>query len=134
MNRIYNPLTRIFDILISLSALFILSPVLIPIMFLLRFTGEGDIFYLQTRIGLNKKRFEVIKFATMLKDSPNMGTGPITTRNDPRVLPVGRVLRKTKINELPQLINIIMGTMSIVGPRPLMEKQFFIRFSSNFEF
>ena len=65
------------------------------------------------------------KFATMLKNSSKMGTGSLTVRNDPRVLPIGRFLRKTKINELPQIINVFIGNMSFVGPRPQMEVDFF---------
>ncbi len=66
----------------------------------------------------------MLKFATMLKDSPHIGTGTVTTKNDPRVLPVGRFLRKTKINELPQLFNILLGHMSVVGPRPQDQRCF----------
>ena len=62
--------------------------------------------------------FKLFKFATMLKDSPSMGTGTVTIKNDPRVLPAGKFLRKTKINELPQLLNVFIGQMSLVGPRP----------------
>jgi lipopolysaccharide/colanic/teichoic acid biosynthesis glycosyltransferase len=109
---------RFFDILFSSFAIFVLSPILIPIVLILRFTGEGEIFYVQQRVGRYGKSFGLIKFATMLKDSPNIGTGTVTTKNDPRVLPIGGFLRKTKINELPQLLNIIKGDMSIVGPRP----------------
>jgi lipopolysaccharide/colanic/teichoic acid biosynthesis glycosyltransferase len=109
---------RFFDILFSSFAIFVLSPILIPIVLILRFTGEGEIFYVQQRVGRYGKSFGLIKFATMLKDSPNIGTGTVTTKNDPRVLPMGGFLRKTKINELPQLLNIIKGDMSIVGPRP----------------
>lgn len=110
---------RIFDVLFSLMALLCLAPLLGPVALTLRFTGEGEIFFVQKRIGINGQPFGLLKFATMLKNSPNMGTGAITVRNDPRVLPVGRILRKTKINELPQLINVLLGDMSIVGPRPL---------------
>lgn len=109
---------RFFDILFSSLALLVLSPILILIALILRFTGEGEVFYVQQRVGRYGKPFGLIKFATMLKDSPNIGTGTVTTKNDPRVLPVGRFLRKTKLNELPQLLNIIKGDMSIVGPRP----------------
>jgi lipopolysaccharide/colanic/teichoic acid biosynthesis glycosyltransferase len=91
---------------------------LILIVIALRCTGEGEVFYRQDRVGKDGKIFKLLKFATMLKDSPNLGTGLLTTRGDPRVLPVGRILRKTKINELPQLINIFLGHMSIIGPRP----------------
>jgi lipopolysaccharide/colanic/teichoic acid biosynthesis glycosyltransferase len=109
---------RFFDILFSGLALLVLLPILIPIMIILKFTGEGEIFYTQQRVGENGKMFGLLKFATMLKDSPNIGTGTITVKGDPRVLPFGKFLRKTKINELPQLINILKGDMSIIGPRP----------------
>ena len=90
----------------------------------LKFTGEGEIFFLQQRIGKNGEIFRLFKFATMLKDSPIKGTGTITVRNDPRILPVGNFLRKSKINELPQLLNILLGDMSIIGPRPLTKQTF----------
>lgn len=109
---------RLFDIVFSGIALLILAPLLVPIMILLRLTGEGEIFYVQQRVGVNGRMFGLLKFATMLKNSPNIGTGTVTVKNDPRVLPMGGFLRKTKINELPQLINILVGDMSIVGPRP----------------
>ena len=111
---------RLLDFLFSISALLFLSPLLIPIALLLKFSGEGEIFYTQERVGLNGKKFGLLKFATMLKDSPNIGAGNLTIKDDPRVLPVGSFLRKSKINELPQLINIVVGDMSIVGPRPMV--------------
>jgi len=104
--------------------LVLLSPLLVPVMILLRLTGEGYIFYTQERVGKDGKKFGLLKFATMLKNSPNMGTGDITLTRDPRVLPMGHFLRKTKLNELPQLINIFKGDMSIVGPRPMTERNF----------
>jgi len=115
---------RFCDLLLSIIALFILSPIFLPIIILLRFTGEGHIFYYQKRIGYKGKYFNIIKFATMLQNSPNIGTGLITLRNDSRLLPMGKFLRKTKINELPQILNVIKGDMSIVGPRPLVDKTF----------
>jgi lipopolysaccharide/colanic/teichoic acid biosynthesis glycosyltransferase len=115
---------RSLDILLSSVAILLLSPLLLPIVITLRFTGEGEVFYKQTRIGRGGKTFELIKFATMLKDSPNMGTGTVTVKDDPRVLPMGRFLRKSKINELPQLINILIGDMSVIGPRPHAIKNF----------
>ena len=90
----------------------------------LKLTGEHDIFYGQERIGKGGKPFKVWKFATMLRDSPNMAGGLYTEKNDPRILPMGRFLRKTKINELPQLLNILSGDMSIIGYRPLVVKEF----------
>ncbi|AGA32469.1 Lipid carrier : UDP-N-acetylgalactosaminyltransferase [Thioalkalivibrio nitratireducens DSM 14787] len=109
---------RFVDIVFSGLAVLVLLPVLLPIMLALRLTGEGEIFFRQQRIGKDGEPFGLLKFATMLKDSPNMGTGTVTVKDDPRILPVGRFLRKTKINELPQLFNILKGDMSIVGPRP----------------
>ncbi len=106
---------------IAILALIIFSPLWLVSIILLALTGEREIFYLQKRIGYKSKPFFIWKFATMLKNSPNMGTGEITLRKDPRVTPVGNFLRKSKINELPQLINVFKGEMSIVGPRPLME-------------
>lgn len=115
---------RLIDILFSLTALILLIPFLIPICIGLLLTGEHYIFYFQKRIGYRNKYFNIWKFATMLKASPKMGTGLHTAKNDPRILPMGAFLRYTKINELPQLINILKGDMSIVGPRPLVEETF----------
>jgi lipopolysaccharide/colanic/teichoic acid biosynthesis glycosyltransferase len=120
----YKVIKRLFDFILSLLALIVLSPILIPICIILLLTGEHYVFYFQQRIGKGGKPFAIWKFATMLKNSPNMGTGTITTRNDPRVLPFGSFLRKTKLNELPQLINILIGNMSIIGPRPMVKSGF----------
>tara|TARA_B100000989_G_C19507200_1_gene457059 strand:+ start:1180 stop:1845 length:666 start_codon:yes stop_codon:yes gene_type:complete len=120
----YLILKRLFDINVSLIALILLLPVFIPIIVVLKFTAEGEIFYLQERYGLKNSKFKILKFATMLKNSMNIGSGSITLSNDPRVTSVGSFLRKTKINELPQIINIIRGELSLVGPRPLVEKTF----------
>lgn len=115
---------RFFDILFSATALLILSPLLLLAAVVLRFSGEGEVFYVQQRVGKGQRMFGLLKFATMLKDSPNIGTGTVTVKDDPRVLPVGRVLRKTKINELPQLINVLKGEMSLIGPRPQTQRCF----------
>lgn len=120
----YNAVKRFFDILLSGFAILVLSPLLLSVMIVLKCTGEHDIFYGQERIGYKNKRFKILKFATMLRNSPNMSGGLHTTHGDPRVLPFGSFLRKTKINELPQLFNIFLGDMSMVGPRPLVEKTF----------
>ncbi len=119
---------RFLDILFSGVALLVLAPILVPIMVVLRFTGEGEVFYVQQRVGKDGNMFGLLKFATMLKDSPSLGTGTITVKNDPRVLPIGKFLRKTKINELPQLLNILKGDMSIIGPRP-QDNRCFVVFS-----
>jgi lipopolysaccharide/colanic/teichoic acid biosynthesis glycosyltransferase len=115
---------RFFDFLFSLFAIIILFPFMLPIIIGLKLTGEHDIFYLQPRIGKGGKEFKIIKFATMLRDSPNMPGGFLTQKDDPRILPMGKFLRKTKINELPQLINILIGEMSFVGPRPQAKQHY----------
>lgn len=121
----YVPLLKRFlDFTLALTALIILSPILIPVIIGLLLTGEHYVFYFQKRIGLKNKPFYIWKFATMLKNSSKMPGGLHTTRKDPRVLPMGGFLRKTKINELPQLVNILKGDMSIIGPRPLVDKTF----------
>ena len=120
----YPVIKRIFDFIFSLLALVVLSPLLIPIVIGLKLTGEGYVFYLQERVGYHNRLFNIYKFATMLKDSPNMKGGIITTSKDPRITPMGGFLRKSKINELPQLLNVLFGTMSFVGPRPVMQKSF----------
>lgn len=117
-------MVRLFDILLSGLALLILSPLLLVSMVVLRFTGEGEVFYVQQRVGKDGRRFGLLKFVTMVKNSPNIGTGTVTLKNDPRILPVGRFFRKTKLNELPQLVNIVTGDMSVIGPRPQAERCF----------
>lgn len=115
---------RFFDLLFASLALICLAPLLLPVMLILRLTGEGEVFFKQQRVGRFGQPFSLLKFATMLKDSPNLGTGTITTKDDPRVLPFGKFLRRTKINELPQLINILRGDMSVIGPRPQTQRCF----------
>ena len=115
---------RIIDVLLSVLALLALLPLFIPIVIILLLTGEHKVFYLQTRVGYKNKDFKIIKFATMLSNSANMGSGSLTLKSDPRVLPFGSFLRKSKINELPQILNIIIGDLSIVGPRPQMQVDF----------
>ncbi len=121
---VYSFLKRLIDFLVALAALLVLAVPLLVIMVALRFTGEGEVFYKQDRIGYRNSTFGIWKFATMLKNSPNMGTGSLTVRGDPRVTTVGRILRATKINEVPQLINVLTGDMSFVGPRPQMHVDF----------
>jgi len=111
---------RFFDIVFSFLAILAFCPILLIIVLALRFSGEGEIFYKQKRIGRLGKDFYVYKFATMLKNSPDLLGGTLTLKNDPRVLPLGGFLRKSKINEFPQLINVLKGDMSIIGPRPLV--------------
>ena len=120
----YSVIKRFLDIVLSLVALIILLPLFIPIIILLLLTGEHEVFFRQDRVGYHNKIFRIWKFATMLKDSPNMGHGDVTVRKDPRITPIGRFLRISKLNELPQIFNILTGDMSFVGPRPLMKVGF----------
>jgi len=99
-------------------------PIMIIVITILRYTGEGEIFYKQKRIGIGGLEFDLLKFATMVKNSPYIGAGDITLKNDPRVLPFGKLLRKSKLNEFPQFLNVILGDMSIVGPRPIVKNQY----------
>ena len=120
----YQILKRFFDFLLSLTGLVCIAPVFLVIILILKFSGEGEVFYLQERIGLKNKPFYIYKFATMLKNSSSMGNKHLTVRNDPRITKFGRILRITKINELPQILNVLKGDMSLVGPRPLLEQGF----------
>ena len=124
MARPYAAVKRALDVIVSGLALIVLTPFLLPVMLALRLTGEGEVFYQQTRIGFHNGTFGIWKFATMLKNSPNMGTGSLTVRGDPRVTPLGHGLRATKLNEVPQLFNVFSGQMSFVGPRPQMKVDF----------
>ncbi len=112
------------DLLLAGAALAVLAVPLLVVMVVLRLTGEGDVWFRQERVGFRGRRFRVFKFVTMRRDSEHTGTRDITLRNDPRVFPVGRFLRMTKLNEVPQLFNIILGDMSVVGWRPLMPVSF----------
>lgn len=115
---------RFFDVVLSVGAIGVLLPFLIPIIVVLRFTGEGEVFFRQARVGMGQVSFSLLKFATMMKNSESIGAGTVTLKDDFRVLPFGKFLRKTKLNELPQLFNIFLGHMSVIGPRPLHKKQF----------
>lgn len=117
-------LKRLLDVCISGIVLLLLSPLLAVVIVILKVTGEREAFYFQERVGWLGKIIHVTKFVTMVKDSPNIGTQDITLRNDPRVLPVGKFLRKTKLNEVPQFWDVLVGKMSLVGWRPLMPKGF----------
>jgi lipopolysaccharide/colanic/teichoic acid biosynthesis glycosyltransferase len=110
--------------LVSGTALLVLSPILLVVIAILKVTGEREAFYFQERVGFLGKIIYVTKFVTMVKNAPNMGTQDITLKNDPRVLPIGKFLRKSKLNEVPQLWDVFVGTISLVGWRPLMPKGF----------
>ncbi len=115
---------RIFDLLISSVLLTVLSPVFLVVCAWNLATGEHEIFFRQIRVGKRGVRFKILKFATMVKNSPELGSGGFTEKDDPRLLPLGAFMRKTKINELPQLVNVLRGEMSLVGFRPLTEQSF----------
>ena len=108
---------RMVDILISLIGLIFLFPLLLLVAVLVKLDSAGPIFFRQERIGLRFRPFQILKFRTMIHDVQRRG-GLITFANDPRVTRIGRILRKTKADELPQLINVLKGEMSLVGPRP----------------
>ncbi len=115
---------RIFDIIASFVGLVLLTPLMLITTALIKITSSGPAFYKQERITKGNRRFYVIKFRTMKQDAEDI-TGPVLSQmNDPRVTRVGRILRKTRIDELPQLINVLKGDMSLVGPRP--ERPFFV--------
>jgi len=114
---------RIFDILFSLFALVVFSPFYIVIAIIIKFTSKGPVFYKQQRIGYKGKSFYIYKFRSMRQDAENAGP-QLSKDDDPRITGIGKVLRKTRLDEIPQFINVLIGNMSVVGPRP--ERQFFI--------
>ena len=120
---------RMLDVIVSATALLVVSPVLIITAIAIKLSSPGPVFFLQERIGVNKRRFKIFKFRTMVPDAEklmgvlenqNEVTGPVfKIKNDPRITPIGRFLRRSSIDELPQLLNVLIGDMSLVGPRPL---------------
>ena len=120
----YRIIKRVMDIVFSILALLLLLPIFVPITLLLLLTAEGYVLYFQERLGYKNKPFQIWKFATMLKNSLQIGSGTITLKDDFRVTSVGKFLRRTKINELPQIVNILKGDISFVGPRPLILSSF----------
>jgi exopolysaccharide biosynthesis polyprenyl glycosylphosphotransferase len=125
---------RTLDVAVSTVALVVLSPVLVAAAIGIKLTSSGPMFFQQERIGLNKRRFKVFKFRTMVPNAEklmadlekhNEASGPVfKIKNDPRITPIGRFLRKSSIDELPQLLNVLSGDMSLVGPRPLPVRDF----------
>src|SRR3990170_1197510 len=108
---------RVFDIVVASLGLFLLFPFLLVVALLIKLDSRGPVFFRQERMGRGFRPFFIYKFRTMLQDAPLKGSG-VTFAGDPRITLVGRFLRKTKIDELPQLINVVRGEMSLVGPRP----------------
>lgn len=117
---------RVFDFSMSLIAIIVFSPIIIIISLLVKLTSKGPIFFKQRRIGKNNEEFNILKFRSMRIDTPNVATHLL---KDPSVFitPLGKFLRKTSLDELPQLINILKGEMSIVGPRPALYNQYDLR-------
>lgn len=123
MNKMimYPLCKRVFDIFFALLGLILFGPLMIVITFLIKLDSPGPVFYRGTRVGLNGKKFRIFKFRTMVEDAEKMG-GPSTALHDRRLTRIGIFLRKYKLDELPQLINIVIGEMSFVGPRPQVEE------------
>ena len=115
---------RVLDIFFAILGLLVLGIFMLGAAVINLFTGEHKVFFLQNRVGKDGKDFKLYKFATMLENSPNLPGGIVTAVNDPRVFPFGRFLRRTKVNELPQLLNILKGDMSFVGPRPQIRSHY----------
>jgi lipopolysaccharide/colanic/teichoic acid biosynthesis glycosyltransferase len=120
----YPLIKRFLDVFIALIATILLTPLFVTLIIILKLTGEKEIFFLQKRVGFKNKHFYIFKFSTMLKDSANMKGGAVTTKKDPRITSLGHFLRRSKINELPQFLNILNGDMSFIGPRPVMLESF----------
>lgn len=111
-------LKRLTDILFSAVGLLIVSPFFLAIALMIKATDGGPVFYKQVRFTKNRKEFQIYKFRTMIQDAEKDGKARLASQNDERILPVGKFLRATRLDELPQLINILKGEMSLVGPRP----------------
>ena len=114
-------LKRLFDLLLSSVGLILLSPVILVLALLIKLHDRGPVFYRGERVGRGGTIFRIYKFRSMVVNAEKTGVSS-TTKEDPRVTPVGRFLRKTTLDELPQLINVLKGEMSIVGPRPEVKK------------
>lgn len=112
---------RVFDIVIGICGIITLSPFWIIAVIMILTSSKGGLFYIQKRVGRGGKLFDMIKFRTMIPNADKMGLG-ITDANDLRITPIGRVLRKYRLDELPQLINVVKGDMSLVGPRPEIQR------------
>ena len=113
---------RLIDILVSLTVLIIILLPLVALALVVALTSPGGAFFRQERVGINGRPFRIWKFRTMVKDAPKLGPH-FTSDHDPRITPVGRFLRRTSLDELPQFLNVLTGDMSLVGPRPNVFKQ-----------
>jgi lipopolysaccharide/colanic/teichoic acid biosynthesis glycosyltransferase len=115
--------TRLLDLVIASVALVLTSPLLAIAALAVRLEGDGPVTYRQRRVGQDGAVFEMLKLRTMVKGSDPVGVGTVVTRDDPRVTRVGRILRRFSLDEIPNLVNVLRGEMSIVGPRPTIEAQ-----------
>ena len=116
-------MSRALDILIAVIGLVLLGPVLAIAALFIRLEGGGPVIYRQRRVGLNGEEFELLKLRTMVAGSDPVGVGTVVARDDPRVTRIGRFLRRTSLDEIPNLVNVLRGEMAIVGPRPTIEAQ-----------
>jgi len=115
--KFYITFKRVFDFILSIIAIVLLGPILLIVAGVIKFTSPGPVFYAQERVGLNNKHFFMLKFRSMVPDA-EVKSGPTwATENDPRITPIGRFMRKSRIDELPQLFNVLKNEMSLVGPR-----------------
>jgi lipopolysaccharide/colanic/teichoic acid biosynthesis glycosyltransferase len=114
---------RIFDVLIAAAALIVLSPLLGIAAIAIKLGSRGPVLYRQRRVGEGGREFEMLKLRTMEEGSDPVGVGTVVTRDDPRVTAAGRILRRTSLDEIPNLINVLLGEMAIVGPRPTLRAQ-----------
>lgn len=114
----YKVVKRVMDFIIALCALIALSPVMLVVAIVIKVTSPGPVIFRQQRIGQHGKVFEIYKFRSMCVDAENQGSGVYSGKGDARVTPIGKIIRATSIDELPQFINILKGEMSFVGPRP----------------
>ena len=124
MNLLERIIKRIFDFVCSFLALIILSPIFLVVAIMLLWQGDGSVLFKQERIGYKGKAFNILKFRTMRADSESNGEPRLATVNDERLTKIGKFLREHHLDELPQLINVLIGDMSFVGPRP--ERRYFI--------
>jgi undecaprenyl phosphate N,N'-diacetylbacillosamine 1-phosphate transferase len=119
MRMLNLSIKRMLDILVSLISIILISPILLTILLLVKCTSKGPVLFKQERLGLHGESFQILKFRTMVVNAEHMGTGVyINEKSDPRITKIGKILRKSSLDELPQLFNILKGDMSLVGPRP----------------
>jgi lipopolysaccharide/colanic/teichoic acid biosynthesis glycosyltransferase len=120
-SRVFEALKRSFDFVVALAALLVVSPILLILALIIKLGSAGPVFYRGARIGRNGVAFRIFKFRTMVIDAEKLG-GSATAEDDPRITPIGRYIRRHKLDEFPQFLNVLVGDMSLVGPRPEVQK------------